>query len=190
MGGHCQGFPVHSSDIPDTNCKRLSYNLRTESIPWARIMSNSLTNSPKPRPHSLACRSSSSLVSSLTRTSTFADNFPRGDELPLLARCVVIMRSLFVIGSIGMLMACGKTSAEICEEKNAKLDSLMREAQANILRQRGECQAIAHELQDQKMTESCVDTLRFVVDAAQSTREIVAKRREENDMVKCGEMAH
>lgn len=89
-----------------------------------------------------------------------------------------------------MLMACGKTSAEICEEKNAKLDSLMREAQANILRQRGECQAIAHEFQDQKMTASCIETLRLTVEIAESTSDSVAKRREENDMVKCGEMAH
>jgi hypothetical protein len=129
-------------------------------------------------------------VSSLTRTSTFADSFPIGEDLPLLAKCVVIARSLFFLGMAGLLVACTGSPEEICKEKNEKLNSLIRTANADVLRQRGECEATAYEFQDQAMTESCIETLKVTIKTAQLTHDSVARRREESDMLKCNQLAH
>jgi len=37
MGGHYQGFPVHSSDIPDTNCKLSPAPIRVATSPDTQL---------------------------------------------------------------------------------------------------------------------------------------------------------
>lgn len=86
-----------------------------------------------------------------------------------------------MICAIALLLACGRPPEERCQEKTGKLDSLVREAEADILRQKGECQAVAYEFQDQKLTDNCIETLQLVIKIAQTTRDGVAKRRQEKD---------
>lgn len=75
---------------------------------------------------------------------------------------------------------------EVCAEKSAKLDSMRREAEANVIRQQGECQAVATEFPGDKMIlNNCMDTLRLVVDTAQNTQAFVSKRLSEPDMQGC-----
>lgn len=85
--------------------------------------------------------------------------------------------------------ACGRPMEEVCAGKFAKLDSLSREARANIVRQQGECQAVAVEFPgDQEALDGCKEALRFVIQTAQSTQEAIDKRLAEPDMKRCADL--
>lgn len=56
---------------------------------------------------------------------------------------------------------------------------------ANIVRQRGECEAVAIEFRDAKMSQLCMDTLRFVVQTSNDTQAAASARRSEPDMRAC-----
>lgn len=56
------------------------------------------------------------------------------------------------------------------QDKIAMVESIKREAEADIIRQQGQCAAVAHEFQrDPAMVATCAESLRVVTMAASST---------------------
>lgn len=86
---------------------------------------------------------------------------------------------------IAILLAGCASEEELCAEKIAKLESLKREAAANVIRQKAECQAVAYEFRDAKMTEDCAETLSAIAQIAQNISSMASKRLEEPDMQRC-----
>lgn len=85
-----------------------------------------------------------------------------------------------------VLAACGPTPKEQCEETFAKLDAIRLEAQADIIRQRAECQAVAVEFKgDQMLVSNCMDTLNAMIEMHHATNANIDKRLAEPDMVQC-----
>lgn len=84
---------------------------------------------------------------------------------------------IFVIAFVGVaLLGCGNPE-ELRAEKIAKLDAMRRETLANLVRQKGECQAVAVEFNgDAQMVQSCLETHRMLVEMAQRTLTDIDKR--------------
>lgn len=81
------------------------------------------------------------------------------------------------------LFGCGQSQK--CEETLA-MDSLRRETNANLFRQKSECQAIAIEFNgDQQMVGNCLETYRLIAKAAQTTLSNIDKRYQESDITAC-----
>lgn len=79
----------------------------------------------------------------------------------------------FIVSLI--LSACG--SGQTVEQKRAMLESMRREAYADLFRHEAECRAVAFEFpDDQKILESCIDTHRFMIENAERTSALIDKR--------------
>lgn len=99
---------------------------------------------------------------------------------------LALVRAIGWIAALGALTSCARAPEELCAEKFAALDSMRRMANADIIRQQGECRAVAAEFPGDKMLlDNCLDTLRAAVETAQLIAASESKRMAEPDMQKC-----
>ena len=76
-----------------------------------------------------------------------------------------------------LLLAGCSSQEELRAEKIAKLDTLRRETQAELVRHQGECQAVAVEFNgDATVVGACIETHRAMIEIAQRTFSDIDKR--------------
>jgi hypothetical protein len=98
------------------------------------------------------------------------------------------MKTAILLVSIAVA-ACSASPEELCAAKVAKLESMRREAQADLIRQRAECQAVAVEfIGDRMMVDNCLDTLKFTAQTTQSTLALIERRYGEPDVISCANL--
>lgn len=102
----------------------------------------------------------------------------------------VLVTRWVVVACILMLTGCVADERKRCAQKVSLLDSLEREAHANVFRANAECRAQEIEFGNAStMATSCQQSLQISRAAQQSTMANVAKRRSEPDYQNCVRLA-
>lgn len=90
------------------------------------------------------------------------------------------MRAILTALSFVFILPGCNSPEELRAEKIAKLDTLRRETQAELVRHQGECQAVAVEFNgDATVVGACIETHRAMIAMAQITFSDIDKRTAE-----------